>query len=60
VREAFPWARVMQLGLGVLRVPPEMFWRMTLRELVAAFGSPQQSLQRGALERLMADWPDEE
>jgi uncharacterized phage protein (TIGR02216 family) len=60
VRERFPWARVMRLGLGELRLAPTQFWRMTLKELVAAFGSPDAGLQRGVLDELMKAWPDED
>jgi uncharacterized phage protein (TIGR02216 family) len=59
-REGFPWARVMRLGLGELRLPPDAFWRMSLRELVAAFELPSQGLQRRDLNELMQAWPDEE
>ncbi|MGQ3675625.1 rcc01693 family protein [Xanthobacter sp. TB0139] len=33
---AFPWAAAMGAGLGLLRLPPEQFWRMTPRELALA------------------------
>ena len=29
----FPWADVMRIGLGVLRLPPHAFWAMTPKEL---------------------------
>ncbi len=29
----FPWKQAIGFGLGVLRLPPEQFWRMTPREL---------------------------
>lgn len=32
----FPWADAMQFGLGVLKLPPEAFWKMSPRELAAA------------------------
>jgi uncharacterized phage protein (TIGR02216 family) len=32
----------MRAGLGVLRLPPDAFWRMTLKELAAALGRPQR------------------
>ncbi|MDR3497742.1 MAG: phage tail assembly chaperone [Parvibaculum sp.] len=34
--KTFPWARAMEIGFGVLRLPPDQFWRMTLPELAAA------------------------
>jgi len=52
----------MGFGLGVLRLPPETFWRMTLRELVCAMegvaGLSQQPPGRAALEQLMRRFPD--
>ena len=32
----FPWKQAIGFGLGVLRLPPEQFWRMTPRELAYA------------------------
>lgn len=55
----------MAFGLGVLRLPPAVFWAMTLREVAAAaegvagrtgrVGPPP----RTALEGLMAAFPDD-
>lgn len=56
--EPFPWARIMHLGLGVLRLPPEQFWRSTLRELAAAFPQRPPGLDQTALEQLMKEFPD--
>jgi uncharacterized phage protein (TIGR02216 family) len=56
--ERFPWACVMRLGLGVLQLSPEVFWRMTLKELMAAFQWPDTSMARQRLDEMMADWPD--
>ena len=54
----------MAFGLGGLRLSPEAFWRMTPRELAAAMGGSApahaMSFERGALARLMRDFPDEE
>ena len=54
----------MAFGLGQLRLSPEAFWRMTPRELSAAMRGPAQtstaSFERGALKRLMRDFPDED
>jgi uncharacterized phage protein (TIGR02216 family) len=56
----FPWARIMQIGMGVLQIPPQQFWKTTLREITAASGLAQShEMTRGALERLMQQWPDE-
>ena len=35
--DGFPGRRLTQLGLGVLRLPPEQFWRASLCEIAAAF-----------------------
>ena len=54
----------MAFGFGCLRLSPQTFWRMTPRELAAAMrgAAPAQatSFERGALARLMRDFPDEE
>jgi uncharacterized phage protein (TIGR02216 family) len=58
----FPWAQAIGFGLGVLKLPPEQFWRMTPRELAYAIeavrgrGAP---LDRGGLTDLMKRFPDE-
>jgi len=58
--DPFPWARLMQLGLGRLRLPPEQFWRSTPRELIAALGlTPSRPLLRQDLLELMKAYPDE-
>ena len=53
----------MGFGLGVLRLPPEAFWRMTPRELAAAIaavrGRTAPPLARAALDDLMRRYPDE-
>ena len=58
----FPWRQALAIGLGVLRLPPEQFWRMTPREFAAAlrglYGEPQAPLDRAALEALAARYPD--
>jgi uncharacterized phage protein (TIGR02216 family) len=49
----------MQIGMGLLQLPPEQFWKSTLREITAAAGLAQsQDMTRSALERLMQQWPD--
>jgi uncharacterized phage protein (TIGR02216 family) len=47
----FPWGTLMRIGLGHLRLAPECFWRMTLKELAAAWG--QEAVDVKALRRLM-------
>jgi uncharacterized phage protein (TIGR02216 family) len=32
----FPWKQAIGFGLGVLRLSPDQFWRMTPRELACA------------------------
>jgi uncharacterized phage protein (TIGR02216 family) len=59
-RANFPWARLMQIGIGALHLSPEQFWKTTLKEITAA-SSPAQNpeMKREALEGLMQQWPDE-
>ena len=56
--EGFPWGRLMQLGIGTLGIPPEQFWRCTLREIVGALGPVEHPLYRQNLNALMDEWPD--
>jgi uncharacterized phage protein (TIGR02216 family) len=56
----FPWAELMGLGLGDLRLAPEAFWAMSPRELFAAAGVRlSRPMGREALDDLMARFPDE-
>lgn len=56
----FPWAEIMALGLGDMRLAPEAFWAMTPRELFAAAGLRVAApMGRDALDGLMARFPDE-
>jgi uncharacterized phage protein (TIGR02216 family) len=53
----------MRLGLGILRLPPDAFWRLSPRELMAAAGplvggDSEAALVRTDLSRLMARYPD--
>jgi uncharacterized phage protein (TIGR02216 family) len=52
----------MRLALGVIGWPPDVFWRATPRELAAAldgrFGRTSAPVDRAALDRLMAAYPD--
>jgi uncharacterized phage protein (TIGR02216 family) len=58
-KPTFPWARLMQLGLGTLRLSPSEFWRSTPREIAAAFGAPSQPMLRQKLNEMMERFPDE-
>lgn len=53
----------MRLGFGILRLPPEAFWRMTPRELKHAadgvFGRGGATPTRASLDALMRAFPDE-
>jgi len=59
---ALPWDEAMSVGLGLLRLSPRDFWRMTPRELAGALtplaartaGAPS----RGGLDELMRRFPD--
>ena len=58
----FPWPQVLAIGLGVLRLPPEQFWRMTPREFAAALrglnGERAVPIDRGSFEALARRFPD--
>ena len=58
LRVKFPWARIMQLGLGTLRLSPEQFWRSTAREIFSAFGPASQPMLRQKLDELIERFPD--
>ena len=52
----------MGFGLGVLRLSPEHFWRMTPRELacvIEALGGQSAPLDRAGFVQLMKRYPDE-
>jgi uncharacterized phage protein (TIGR02216 family) len=61
--QPFPWKDAIGFGLGVLRLSPEAFWRMTPRELAAAIeavrGPATARLDRAGLYDLMRRFPDE-
>ena len=61
--EPFPWKDAIGFGLGVLRLAPEAFWRMTPRELAAAIeavrGRAVAPLGRTGFDDLMRRFPDE-
>ena len=52
----------MAFGLGMLRLTPDAFWRMTPRELAAAmdavFGAPDAPLDRAGFDSLRERFPD--
>jgi uncharacterized phage protein (TIGR02216 family) len=58
----FPWTRVLAIGLGTLRLPPDQFWRMTPREFAAAvrglYGERSAPMERASLEALVRRFPD--
>jgi uncharacterized phage protein (TIGR02216 family) len=60
--KAFPWEEAIGFGLGVLRLPPEQFWKMTPRELAHAIravaGHSGPPLARAAFDQLMRRFPD--
>jgi len=60
----FAWDEAMRFGLGVLRLPPDAFWRMTPRELARAIEAMTgraggEGLNHAGLAALMARFPDE-
>ncbi|MEA2990405.1 MAG: hypothetical protein QOG83_3116 [Alphaproteobacteria bacterium] len=61
-RPPFAWTEIIGFGLGVLRLSPDAFWRMTPRELsyaiAAVAGPPGGQMARGEFDRLMALFPD--
>lgn len=58
----FPWKQAIGFGIGILRLSPDAFWRMTPRELACAIeavnGPMPQPLDRVALADLMTRFPD--
>lgn len=58
----FPWKQAIGFGLGVLKLSPEQFWRMTPRELAYAIETAtgrSAPLSRSGLADLMKRYPDE-
>jgi uncharacterized phage protein (TIGR02216 family) len=58
----FPWRQAIGVGLGMLRLPPEQFWRMTPRELtyaIEAVTGRAAPLDRRTFTELMERYPDE-
>jgi uncharacterized phage protein (TIGR02216 family) len=58
----FDWRAAIGFGLGVLRLSPDAFWRMTPRELAFAIeavtGRAAASIERPAFIALMRRFPD--
>ena len=57
----FPWKSAMAFGLGVLRLAPGDFWRMTPRELACAIEAVRRNsapLTRVRFDELMQRYPD--
>jgi uncharacterized phage protein (TIGR02216 family) len=52
----------MAIGLGVLRLSPDQFWRMTPREFAAAlrglYGELMPPIDRASFDTLAARFPD--
>jgi uncharacterized phage protein (TIGR02216 family) len=60
--QPFPWQQAIGFGLGVLRLSPDQFWRMTPRELAYAIETVTgrtAPLDREGLAQLMKSFPDE-
>ncbi len=60
--QPFPWKQAIGFGLGVLRLSPEQFWRMTPRELACAIEAVTgrvAPLDRTGFEHLMKRYPDD-
>lgn len=63
-----PWRRLMEIGLGMMRLSPETFWSMTPNEFLAAYDGwlEFEGLRhraptvptRAELAELMARFPD--
>ncbi len=57
----FPWDEAMRFGLGVLRLPPDVFWKITPRELAALARGGRgggTAPDRAALDDLILAFPD--
>jgi uncharacterized phage protein (TIGR02216 family) len=60
--QPFPWRAAIGFGLGVLKLSPQQFWRMTPRELafaIEAASGRSAPLTRADLTTLMKRYPDE-
>jgi uncharacterized phage protein (TIGR02216 family) len=60
--QPFPWREAIGFGLGVLKLSPDDFWRMTPRELACALETASgrgPPLDRATLTDMMTRYPDE-
>jgi uncharacterized phage protein (TIGR02216 family) len=60
--QPFPWKQAIGFGLGVLKLSPDAFWRMTPRELayaIEAVRGRHAPLDRASFTQLMKRYPDE-
>ena len=58
----FPWADAMALGLGRLRLTPDVFWSLTPKELLLMAGGGARdhaAMGRDALAYLLNRYPDD-
>jgi uncharacterized phage protein (TIGR02216 family) len=54
-----PWPAMLRLAAGTLRIPPEAFWRLSLKEWRALTeGEAADALDRVGLEALARLYPD--
>jgi uncharacterized phage protein (TIGR02216 family) len=56
-----PWSELIRFGLGVLRLPPDAFWSLSVAELVcllAASGGAGEALSRAEFANLILAFPD--
>jgi len=54
-----PWPAMLRLAAGDLRIPPEAFWRLSLKEWRALTdGGAAGALDRAGLEALARVFPD--
>lgn len=54
------WAGLIRVGLGLLKLRPEQFWRLTPIELLTLMGmaANEAPLNRTRLEALVSAFPD--
>lgn len=58
----FPWDDAIGFGIGVLRLSPDAFWRMTPRELALALrahGGGAEPMPRAVFDALHERFPDQ-
>lgn len=58
----FDWPGLMRLGLHVLRLPPDRFWRLSPVELLVMLGveGGPPPVTRARLDALISRFPDEQ